>query len=338
MKGIVFDGKHSYKDFNLTMTTNPVITYPQKNKKKTRIPGTNYILDLDEGRNTQEYTERQIVCTFNVINHSKMDARATEDVASALANWLMIPVGKQRLDLDIIPYFYFEAEVESVGDLVFNVMQYGQLEVTFTCMPFKKFIYPEGHGLYFPLNFNYDVQQDVVFDMPSLTNEILPFRQLKIGDMVTLGGWTSIQSGYTGRSNKIRPYETEPFYEIINKKSYTTNVSQGWYGNTEYQLDNGYWVRDQNIIQCRNVYKDITLRNVNNHPVIPEITFTPSTNGSAWRGITIQRGNNFYNLRGDTPNQNNYHNDIFQLMPGENNIKVYGQDNTIEFIWRKEML
>lgn len=336
MRGIVFDGKHSYRDFGLTMPRDPQIGFPQKNKKKTRIPGTNIIFDSDVGRNSQEYSEREIKVWFNIVNFSKINIKNTLEIAESVVNWLISPVGQKRLEVDTVPYYFFEAEVEDAPDFDTGMAQSGEMEIKFTAYPFKKSKYNEGHNLWNPTDLARDVWQDVRFTLPDLVSGQLPFKQLPIGEMVILASWTSIQS--VGTNNYIQHYETEPYYEIMAKRPAETDHGRGWYGDTEYQLDNGYWVRDQNIIQARNRWLDIKLINVSDHPITPRITHVPSANGTAWRGITIQRDNNHYNLRGDVPNQTEYHNDSFQLLPGENDIRVYGQNNVIEFIWHKEVL
>lgn len=334
--GIWFNGKHSYEDLGLTMPRDPQIGFPQKIKKKTRIPGTNIIIDSDEGRNTQEYTEREITVWFNIIDFSNIHIKNTLQIIERAANWLISPVGKNRLEIDNIPYYYFEAEVEGVENFETDMLKTGEAEIKFIAYPFKISKFREGHNLWNPFDLSRDVWQDVQFTLPDLVTQQLPFRQLPIGEMVILGSWTSIQS--VGVNNVIRHYETEPFYEIVAKRTVETDHSNGWYGNTEYQLSNGYWVRDQNIIQARTRWLDVKLINVSDHPITPKVLHVPSDSGTAWRGITIQRDNNFYNLRGDVPRQAEYHNDSFQLLPGENDIRIYGQNNVVEFVWSKEVL
>ena len=99
------------------------------------------------------------------------------------------------------------------------------------------------------------------------------------------------------------------------------------------------WVREQDIVQARKEYIDITLRNTSNHAILPRIFHMPTgSTGAVWRGITIEREGKYYNLRGDVIGQTQYVNNKFELLPGKNDIRVYGQNNYVDFIWAQEVL
>ena len=198
--GIKFNGKHSFEDLGLTMPRDPQIGFPQKIKKKTRIPGTNIIIDSDEGRNSQELTEREITVWFNIIEFSSIQIKNTLQIVEKAVNWLMSPVGRRRLELDAIPYYYFEAEVEGVEQFETDLFKTGEAEIKFIAYPYKISKYNEGHNFWNPVNLDTDVWQDVRFSLPDMLSEIVPFKQLPIGEMVILGSWTSIQS--LGDSNQ----------------------------------------------------------------------------------------------------------------------------------------
>lgn len=334
MRGITFNGVSS-QSLGLVMPNDPQVQFPSKIKNKLRIPGTNIIYDRNTKPFSQEFEEREIRCTFNVTNHYDINITNTYNIATKLMNWLMGEPGKKRLILDIMPAYFFTAEVESVGDFETNLLEYGILEVTFTALPYRQRVVQEGHDTWDHFNFETDYVQMTEFDLPTM-NWPLSYNNLSIGQMVNLGGWASVQ---VGSSVAIRHHQTEPFYEIVGKRSSTYDESKGWISFNEYQLDNGFWVREQNIVQARKEYVDVVLRSTSNHSIRPEIMFTgKGVSGSSWHGITLRRKGKYYNLRGDVVGQSYYTNNKFELEPGENNIRIYGQNNYLRFFWRQEVL
>lgn len=339
MRGLTFNGEHSLIDMRLTMPNDPQIQFPEKNKRKLRIPGTNHFYDYDQHQNLQEYSEREIRCTFNIINFDSIDIAETHKVASRLLNWLMSPVGKSRLELDIIPHFYFLAEVESVSDFETDLFEIGEIEVIFIAEPFKKSTHPEGNALWDAFNFRTDVLQKVKYDLVGTMEKQMDYIDLKIGDMVTIGGWALYRRSHeAGTDPLLKHYETEPFYEIIDKRERTVDMAKGLFSRQEYQIDNGYWILEQDIVQARSGHVPIKLINVSTHPIIPRIKHHEFEKPNTWIGITIERDGNYYNFRFKNEKQTEFLNDSFALNPGENNLKVYGQNNSVEFIWHKEVL
>lgn len=142
--GILFNGKHSYRDFLLTIDKKE-IGYPSKNKITEKIPFMNGSYDfsaaLTNGEDT--YSERIITIEFNLIvdkykNKSTTDRRVLlYKKASQLLSWLLDTNGQKALILDEDVNCYYEAEVISaptIEDIVGN----GKLKVSFVCYPFKK--------------------------------------------------------------------------------------------------------------------------------------------------------------------------------------------------------
>lgn len=334
IRGISFNGQNSL-DLGLTMPNDPQIQFPSKIKNKLRIPGTNIIYDRNTRPFHQQFEEREIICTFNVINFTDITIEQTHHVGTKLINWLMGEPGKKRLQLDTDPHYYYMAEVEDVGDLETDLFEFGILEVVFTAMPYKERVVHEGHDIWNEFNFETDYAQEHYHVLPNMTTSPT-FNSLSIGQMVNLGGWAVVLPGGQPR---LRQHQTSPFYEITKKQSAAYDPGQGWYSRNQYQLDNGMWVREQDIVQARKEYIDITLRNTSNHSVKPRIFHQPTgSTGATWRGITIRREGKYYNLRGDTVGEQEYVNNIFELNPGVNNLRVYGQNNYVDFIWKQEVL
>ena len=67
--GIEFNGKHSLGDFGLTVS-NREIGYPSKIKRQERVPFSNTVYDFSNLYGGQEYEERSITYTLNLINKS----------------------------------------------------------------------------------------------------------------------------------------------------------------------------------------------------------------------------------------------------------------------------
>lgn len=327
------NGYNTWRDFGLRMFERSDDPAPPKLRRES-VPKIQGTIDLSRGDENEMYFEDTILHYGfkRVIKSQNSRENLKQRIKNAFHHHtdgvLFDSVGR-----------YYEHSKVVVTDMYFSDMKDPLfiVQIDFIAYPFKKHIYNEGHDIWNAFSLDYGTVQDVEFVLPNLTSSQLPFKQLSVGDMVILGAWTTVQS--VGIGNDIQGYETEQFYEIVGKRSATNDPSSGWYGDTEYQLDNGYWVRDQNIVQARNVWLDIRLFNKSKHAITPRITHLRSNEqGPAWRGITIQRDNNYYNLRGDIVGQNEYDNDSFRLLPGENNFRVYGQNNAIKFVWQLEVL
>ena len=170
--GFEFNGRHSYKDLGLTIESRK-IGNPSKIKRTDRVPFSNHIYDFSDIYNGQEYEERQIEYTLNLFNK---DAKALDEnfyiSETAILNWLMQNNKKEVLRDDLIPGYYFMAEVVNSIDTDF-LFRYGKLTVTFTAYPFKIGELLEGNDLWDPFNFELDVFQDTEFKIQGTRNVTL---------------------------------------------------------------------------------------------------------------------------------------------------------------------
>ncbi|RST57684.1 phage tail protein [Siminovitchia terrae] len=163
--GITFDGKHSYRDYGLTVA-DKVIGNPSKIKVKERVPFSNEIYDFSGIYSGQEYEERQLTYVFNVKDYDKIDLSIKK---VEVLNWVMRPNRKVKLIDDYIPGYYFIAEVEEDPD--FGELRYhGTLTVNFTAYPFKIGELEEGNDLWDPFNFLLDYAQATEFDIRGSQN------------------------------------------------------------------------------------------------------------------------------------------------------------------------
>ncbi|TKJ05358.1 phage tail protein [Bacillus cereus] len=159
--GITFNGKHSFDDFGITVATK-VIGNPEKIKRKERVPYSNEIYDFSKlYGGGQEYEERPLTYVFNI------RARTKEEIVIKkieFLNHLQRPIGKVELRDDVIPGYYFMAEVEEAPQ--FNELSYGgTLAVTFTAYPFKIADLREGHDKWDAFNFLLDSSPIVEYEV-----------------------------------------------------------------------------------------------------------------------------------------------------------------------------
>lgn len=336
--GIVFNGKHSFYDMNLTMPTHPQIQFPKKNKKKTRVPGTNILLDHDEGRSTQEFSERVVTCTFNVVEFENKTVEESQYIAAKLANWLMAGAGRKKLELDIMPYWHFMAEVEEMGDWETDLFEFGEIEVNFICYPFRIYNTPEGASDWDTINFDLDTKQQTFFKIPPI-EEQLPFRELKVGDMITIGGWAQYTaSGGTKSNARFYNFSSEMHHEIIEiREQNDVDFGKFIFDGRQYKIETGEWIRAQDVVQARTNPIEVSLYHSGSQDLLPEImqVRSPDVNSTVL-GITIERDNNFYNFRWH--NNAKDFNDKFPLRHGLNKFKIYGNGADVTFRWHKEMI
>ena len=223
MYGIEFNGKHSYRDFGITIADKN-IGYPEKEKIKVKVPFSNVEYDFSEIYGEQTYTPRPLTFTFNVLEKHKINTtQMINTLETRLTNWLMNSNGKQRLYDDSMPNYYYMAEVE--GGLNFEELHNsGTLTVEFTAYPFMIGELREGHDIWDDFNFELDVAQLTDFTVngtldvtlynagaPSISPEIEASSSMQIiKDGVTF----NIPSGKS-KSNDFRLYSGENNLTII---------------------------------------------------------------------------------------------------------------------------
>lgn len=162
--GIEFNGKHTFKDYGITIAEKDV-GYPDKEKIKVKVPFSNVEYDFSELYGGQTYTERPLNFTLNVLDkHRNISMQEVNTIETNLSNWLMNSSGKQRLYDDAMPGYYYLAEVEKGLDFE-ELRNYGTLSVEFTAYPFMISNQSEGNDLWDPFNFELDVFQDVEFNI-----------------------------------------------------------------------------------------------------------------------------------------------------------------------------
>lgn len=157
-KGIEFNGKHSYRDFGLTISEHN-IGNPSKIKNTERIPYSNVEYDFSNIYGGQEYEERPLSYTFNLAYREKAEYFYLYE--TQILRWLMTPNKKEVLKDDRIPGYYFLAEAIDSG----NEFKFvgGSLTVNFKAYPFKIAELREGNDIWDTFNFLLDYAQDTDF-------------------------------------------------------------------------------------------------------------------------------------------------------------------------------
>ena len=161
IKGITFNGKHSYRDMGLVLS-NRNIGYPSKEKIIEKVPFASIEYDFSNLYGAQSYSNRTLVYKFNLKNNS-----STSDgyyaLESEIINWLYGTLSKSKLTDDALPGVYFLAEpVEEPGTQRIKVYG-GILEITFTAYPFKIGEHFEGDDIWDTFNFLEDYAQETSF-------------------------------------------------------------------------------------------------------------------------------------------------------------------------------
>lgn len=68
MRGVTFNGKHSYWDWGLLLVNHPIVSPPEPKTKVVEIPGSDVVIDLTEKLTGQvHYKQRDITCFFTLV-------------------------------------------------------------------------------------------------------------------------------------------------------------------------------------------------------------------------------------------------------------------------------
>lgn len=156
MIGITFNGKHSYKDYNLIMNYfKPQLPSPKKIIEDVPfMNGDGYDFSAVGTLGEIVYTGRDIPCKFTFIYKSKKELHVQY---SRVAEWLL-GAGKVSLVSDNSPDVRFFAEVRSVPSWD-EVNAIGELEFQFRADPYKEGVTLVGEEAWDTFNFLTDFLQ-----------------------------------------------------------------------------------------------------------------------------------------------------------------------------------
>ena len=201
--GITKGGKHSYRDFGMTLKSKN-IGNPKKRKIKETVPYMNGQYDFSMLHGDQTYEERSLQYVFNLIDQNKelMNARKV-----AALNWLEAGCQEILWD-DAIPGYYFLAECT---DIDFKESgRIGELTATFTAYPFKIQQAEAGELLWDDFCFLTDYLQETRFTISGITSiDLYVNSAAQITPMVSCSADMSILMGDTQYS--FPPGDTQDY-------------------------------------------------------------------------------------------------------------------------------
>lgn len=132
--GIEFAGKHSYRDFKITLQSAPKISGPKLNVIKEEIPYMDGVYDFTDLNGTASFGEREITFNFNVIGSNFNDLLLK---AAAVKEWLFNgKIGVLKYDA-VHDFYYLQARCVSAELSDVNKRHTtATLSVTFSTAPY----------------------------------------------------------------------------------------------------------------------------------------------------------------------------------------------------------
>lgn len=161
--GITFLGKHSYKDFGITIKERK-IGYPEPQYVIETIPYANGYFDFTEIFGNAIYKDRTIIYVFNILSENP-NIKANE-----ITNWLM-GSSRNKLYDDSEKGFYFEAQAQS-WEFERKSSLLGELTVTFLTYPLKIRSTFDGNTDWDDFVFSTDTLQQTKFTINNEEKEI----------------------------------------------------------------------------------------------------------------------------------------------------------------------
>ena len=194
MKGITFNSKHSYADYNLIMNYK-IISTPSKKKIKDSAPGMNSVYDFSTIASNGEliYNQRTIKVGFTLVSYNKTKLHSD---LTKIVEWLQ-DIPQTQLIFDDIKSYYYVAEIEDDIEIK-ESGHIAEIEVVFIAEPFKTSINLVNSDIWDTFNFEEDVVQDMSFNVVgtktvSVYNAgriITPIINSSAAMTVTMGGKT----------------------------------------------------------------------------------------------------------------------------------------------------
>lgn len=341
-RGFKLDGVHSWSDKGFIIPTDPQVYYPSKIKTKERLIGTNTIMDVSTAiSGVQPMEERRIKITINVLDYGIIKSKNTQQKAMDLMNWLYFPTGKRRLELDIIPHYYFEAEVEEGNDFETNLMEFGIAEVIFTAYPYRKSIYRKGHDVFRTFNLSSGTRYKTGHQTLRTTDFTTPLKVHEIGSIVRLAPWSQffVAGGVVGKTTRFQLHQPKV---IKSSRMVTSNTNPNVIDKRLYMFESGeeYWAQD--ILES---FEDIETRSpeitiVNDGPVrIKPQVYMNAPGSTFYVGMYIKVNDQLHLVRRTLGSADLLTtSDTLYFEPGINKIQLIGLDQTIGIYFREEWL
>lgn len=131
MQGVIFNDKHTFRDWGLLMRSRPMVSPPTPKTKIIQVPGSDKIIDLTETLTGQvHYEPRTIKFEF-------VTGAPRESWASLYSDIMTYMHGRTvRIIFDDDPNFFYTGRV-TVGDFETD-KRHATLTMTAECEPYKR--------------------------------------------------------------------------------------------------------------------------------------------------------------------------------------------------------
>lgn len=140
MHGVIFNDKHTYRDWDLLLRSRPKISPPVPKYKMIQVPGSDKIIDLTESLTGQVHYEPRTI-SFEFVT-----GVPRERLASLHSEIMAYLHGKSvRIIFDDDPNYYYTGRV-AVGELEAD-KRTATLSMTATVEPYKRERFGEGRVL-----------------------------------------------------------------------------------------------------------------------------------------------------------------------------------------------
>lgn len=140
MHGVIFDDKHTYRDWGLMLKSKPNISPPKPKLMLIPVPGSDFIIDLTESLTGKvHYEPRKISLEFITL----AERERWPSLYSEILNY--IHGRRLRIIMDDDPNFYYTGRV-SVDELVTD-KKTAVLKMTAEVEPYKRERFGEGKCL-----------------------------------------------------------------------------------------------------------------------------------------------------------------------------------------------
>lgn len=212
IKGITFNGLHSFRDLGLTIKEKE-IGNPEKEKVLVKVPFSDTEYDFSELYGDQNMTTRKLSYTFNVYDAKKFTKENMNRVKSRAVNHFMQTNKMIELYDDDYPNWHFLAEVRDAPDFSEENAR-GELTIEFEAYKFMIENEIEGNDIWDIFDFDFDVAQETIV-------QINGFRQVFL-----------INNSPTVVSPTIKA--SSDF--VIEFNSVTYIVEKGWSSDPDFRL------------------------------------------------------------------------------------------------------
>lgn len=218
-EGITINGKHSFVDFGLNISSRK-IDLPPKNSIRKTIPYMSGFYDFTTLNGVTTFGERPISYTFDIIGATveEMDRKRTEVV-----NWFCNMHDVDIYD-DTIPDYHFHGSYDSPSQNEDG--EKDELTITFVCYPFMIANEP------IQMLFNEARTDTVIYEGQPVSIYGKGNATLKMGgSIITLNSAEMIDTGLVltagEKQVEVTPTEiaTYPFYEVYNDTKQIYNIT-----------------------------------------------------------------------------------------------------------------